>query len=105
MLLYGKCNVVVILVDLKIYIAALMHITDDIFSANDENKIIALVLINFSEAFDTINHNLPLHFIKLSGFQQSALELMQIYLDGRSQSVKVDNKLSKSCNVISGVPQ
>lgn len=84
---------------------ALLHITDDIIRAADEGRITALVLLDFSKAFDTINHNLLLEILHSCGVGVEALHLFQSYLTGRSQRVRFRGKLSNSKNSTTGVPQ
>ena len=61
--------------------------------------------IDFSAAFDRVNH-LGIHY-KLSsvGIGGSVLSILTQFLSNRSQQVMVDGCRSKLVNVVSGVPQ
>lgn len=84
---------------------ALANVTSDIIEAIDDGKISALVLLDFSKAFDTINHQLMCAKLKYYGFSDLSTNLISSYLTERSQKIKCINKLSSSLNILSGVPQ
>ena len=46
----------------------------------DKGNEIAVILMNLSKAFDTINHSLPLVKLEAYGFSMTSLKLMQSYL-------------------------
>ena len=60
------------------------------------------VFLDLSKAFDTIDHDLLLHFY---GVHCVALEWLRNYLSGRSQYVSYYDINSASHDVICGVPQ
>ena len=65
-----------------------------------------LVLLDFSSAFDTLDHRLLLS--RLSdhyGITGMALRWLSPYPQGRTQSVAINEALSDSVNVSYGVPQ
>ena len=63
-------------------------------------------IYTYSAAFDTINHEILLHRLSLSfGFSGVALRWFTSYLSLRTQSVKVNDTLSKAVPLIYGVPQ
>lgn len=84
---------------------ALLNITDDIIQATDEGKNTALILLDFSKAFDTINHKMLLCILKSCGFAVEGTLLLQTYLEGRSQFVRLDGNVSQSRDIFTGVPQ
>lgn len=84
---------------------ALANVTDNIMQANDLGKITVLTLIDFSKAFDTINHEVLLSILHFIGLSDEAVKFFANYLSNRSQSVKINNKLSQFLNVSSGTPQ
>ena len=61
--------------------------------------------MDFSKAFDTINHGFLLAKLKAYGFSKKALSFMCSYLNNRRQRVKINNKFSSLKEVIAGVPQ
>nr|CAI5834113.1 unnamed protein product [Callosobruchus analis] len=84
---------------------ALLKIIDDILHATDENKITALILLDYSKAFDKINHKLLLAILKYVGISESSLRLMTSYLEDRQQIVRVKETYSCPIGVSCGVPQ
>jgi ribonuclease P/MRP protein subunit RPP40 len=84
---------------------ALLKITDDIFSGIDASECILMVLLDFSKAFDTVNHKLLLTKLMAMGFNDSALNWFGSYLSGRHQKVKSAGTTSEWCSIDNGVPQ
>ena len=84
---------------------ALLEITDFIFQALDQSNIVIKTLLDYSKAFDCANHNIILAKLKSIGFTNSALNWINSYLTGRSQSVKTDAGRSHWKNLQNGVPQ
>lgn len=85
--------------------SALAVVTDEILSALDKGLVSVLVLLDFSKAFDTINHKLICAKLKFYGFLPSAVSLITSYLSDRSQKIVVNNISSTNLNIMSGVPQ
>ena len=85
---------------------ALIRITDDILFALDNKYFIALIMIDMSAAFDTIDHNILLHRLSHHfGINNSVLSWFRSYLNNRSHCVDVNNNISRSFQLFSGVPQ
>ena len=58
-------------------------------------KVSALILIDLSAAFDTIDHNILLTRLQSNfGISGTALPLLSSYLSNRSQSVRIGNHSS-----------
>ena len=85
--------------------SALLSISEDVLESFDDSEATLLVLLDFSKAFDTVNHRLLLEKLSILGFQQNALGWIESYLSGRKQRVKTDNDLSGWLNIGNGVPQ
>lgn len=67
---------------------ALLHVSDEIRKAFDKKCLTIMVLLDFSKAFDSLNHVKLL--TKLStdfGFASTAVDLIRNYLAGRFQRV------------------
>ena len=65
----------------------------------------AAMMLDLSAAFDLVNHSLLLQKLQLMGFGGLEIEWFSSYLDGRSQCVYIDGKLSDLVTVPVGVPQ
>ena len=75
-------------------------------AAMDNRQGTALVLVNFSGAFDTVNHNIMIQQLQLRyGFVGKALAWLQSYLEGRTQRVVIHDASSNTTRVTSGIPQ
>lgn len=84
---------------------ALNSTTDFILRAIDQKKITAVVYLDMSKAFDTINHVILLKKLKDIGLSSSALQWFESYLSQRKQAVRINSVLSDRLPVVSGVPQ
>ena len=85
---------------------ALLKLKNDIQINMAENKATAVVLLDLSAAFDTIDQiSLINRLTTWFGIRDTALRWFSSYLSDRSQSVKVDESLSKSTKLECGVPQ
>jgi hypothetical protein len=82
-----------------------LKITEDILDGIDDSEVALLVLLDFSKAFDTVNHKLLLEKLSILGFQENAVNWLKSYLSDRKQRVKTDNDLSDWKSIINGVPQ
>lgn len=86
-------------------VTALLDVTDNIARAVDDKETTALVLLDYSKAFDTVNHDLLCAKLRFYGFHTSALNLIKCYLTNRTQSIVLDNTVSSALPVTAGVPQ
>ena len=78
----------------------------DILRAIDDNKIVLLIMLDLSAAFDTVDHDVFLERLKSGlGICGTALNWFKSYLSGRSQSVLINGTQSKPTSLVCGVPQ
>ena len=85
---------------------ALLRVQNDILQAIDMKKCVMLLLLDLSDAFDTIDHEILLQRLRVSGgVCGTALAWFRSYLSGRTQSVKILNTTSKPRLFRYGVPQ
>lgn len=84
---------------------ALTKVTDDIFCGTDANKVTVLVLIDFSKAFDCINHELLIELLGYLGFSMQTCKFFKSYLSSRLQAVRTNKGVSNFAEVDNGVPQ
>ena len=71
----------------------------------DRGGELALVQIDFSAAFDRVNHRGLVSKLREAGVSGMILKVFQTFLSSRTQRVKVDGVCSSSIDVVSGVPQ
>ena len=84
---------------------ALLKINDDILDGIDDSEITLLTLLDFSKAFDTVNHRLLLEKLSILGFDLMALNWVKSYLSDRYQKVVIDSDVSSWAKIKNGVPQ
>lgn len=85
---------------------AVTKILDDIRDPFDQGHLTLLCLLDFSKAFDSVNHNLLcVKLVKYFRFSLTAVKLIKSYLSERFQKVKVGNNFSTLVQMYSGVPQ
>jgi hypothetical protein len=85
---------------------ALLSIYNDLLSACNQQKVSALVLLDLSAAFDTIDHDILLTRLSSTfGISGQALSLLSSYLIGRTHSVIVGDHSTKPSPLTTGVPQ
>jgi hypothetical protein len=83
----------------------LTHLQDQIIRHIDDNKVVILVLLDLSSAFDTVHHDLLLQKLESAGITECALEWFREYLSERTHSTSIYNTQSTSLKVPCGVPQ
>lgn len=71
----------------------------------DAGPLTGAILVDFREAFDTIDHKILLDKLQLFGICDSEHLWMTDYLSHRTQSVFMGGVLSSRQKVVSGVPQ
>ena len=79
--------------------------TSSIINRMEKSKQIDAVYTDFSKAFDRVNHKILLTKLSCMGFSNNILKWIGSYLNGRTQQVKFQGKLSKIVSVTTGVPQ
>ena len=86
--------------------SAIVKINYDILSSLDAGKCTVLVSLDLSEAFDAVNHNVPLNRLQyMYGITGTAFKWFQSYIEQRNNQVCVRDSLSQRRPVASGVPQ
>ena len=85
--------------------AALLCVSHTLQSALGSGKEDRIVQIDFSAAFDRVNHLGILYKLCSVGIGGSVLSILTLFISNRSQQVMVDGCRSKLVNVVSGVPQ
>ena len=85
---------------------ALLRVHNDIVNIVDQGKCAFLVLLDLSAAFDTVDHNILLSFLRDHvGLSGNVLSMFESYLVGRTQCISIHNILSSMSELLFGVPQ
>ena len=86
--------------------AALLNVANDLFLSLNKGNVSVLALLDFSSAFDTINHPILVHRLHTDfGFTDSVLQWSSSCLTVRTHYVSLSNHCSAFAPVHSGVPQ
>lgn len=84
---------------------ALLKVTEDIRKSMENSQVTILVLIDFSNAFNAVNHDLLLAVISHLNFSSTAIAWFSSYLRERQQAIRTGGSLSDWCELEAGVPQ
>ncbi|CAB4020527.1 Hypothetical predicted protein [Paramuricea clavata] len=84
---------------------SLIETTDTILNAIDKKKVTAVVLLDMSKAFDSLDHKILMLKLHDVGMSPAALSWFSSYLSNRQQAVRINSALSGKLTVHSGVPQ
>ena len=83
----------------------LLILVDEIINALDSGEIAVGVFLDFSKAFDTVNHKVLLSKLHHYGIRDKAYSWLKSYLSNRSQFVSYNGHKSSEKNITCGVPQ
>ena len=86
-------------------ISQLIITLNDFADCLKSKKQIDAILLDFSKAFDKVDHKLLLHKLSKMGITGKLHSWITTFLSNRTQVVLVKGKKSKPMLVISGVPQ
>src|SRR5208282_2011416 len=85
---------------------AVLRVLSDLLLNVDRGEVGALVLLDLSAAFDTVDHDILLRCMRTTyGFDGPVLKWFRSYLHGRSQYVRRVSSRSTSTKLFCGVPQ
>ena len=84
---------------------AIAEITDNLKNSTDNNLITCGVILDFSKAFDTVNHAILLQRLEEYGVRGLPLKWFDSYLSNRKQYVSLQNAKSSEQTITCGVPQ
>jgi hypothetical protein len=84
---------------------ALLKVSNDLREAINIGNVSFLLLLDFSKAFDKINHKRLIKKLRTFNLSESVVSWFVSYLEGRSQCVEVGGVFSRWLSVSSGVPQ
>ena len=80
-------------------------VSDMILDAMDRKELTAVVLLDLSKAFDSIEHSLLFKKLHSLGVSRKAVDWFKSYLSDRSPSVRIGHILSEGRVITHGIPQ
>lgn len=85
---------------------AMVKVLDDIRHQFDKDCLTVLCLLDFSKAFDRVNHKVLCgKLVSYFGFSTRAALLIENYLKDRTQRVDINGVISEARDILAGVPQ
>ena len=84
---------------------ALLNAQNTLLNSLNRNQISLLLLIDFSKAFDMVDHTILLHKLYHYGVRGTAFKWFKSYLDNRQQFVTINGSDSTRKHMQYGVPQ
>ena len=84
---------------------AILQLVNQITEAFSQGKYTLGISLDFSKAFDTVNHNILLEKLKAYGIQSENLKWFRSYLSNRKQFILYDDFKTEMKIVKCGVPQ
>lgn len=84
---------------------ALLKVISDLCKALDDQKLAYLVLLDYSKAFDLLDHDLLLAKMEYIGVEGTAISWFKSYIKDRQQCVKIEENISTLLTCDKGVPQ
>lgn len=85
--------------------STLIALTEEWRAALDSGNYAAAILMDLSKAFDCVPTKLLVEKLRAYGMQESAVNLIENYMSGRKQCVRVNGCTSSLLDVKKGVPQ
>ena len=85
--------------------SAALELIDRLMISMDKGKTPLAIFLDFSKAFDTLDHEILLYKLKYYGIKDKALFLFRNYLTNRRQYTELGGVKSNLSNIKTGVPQ
>ena len=86
-------------------VTCLFELLNNIYEKLDNKKMVAIVSLDLSKAFDSINHKLLLQKLENLNINVDSINYIKSYLNHRTQVTKFSNLISEENKIKSGVPQ
>lgn len=83
----------------------LIEFTQDLFDTLNQGGQTDVVVMDFSKAFDKVDHRRLLLKLRRLGINHGVMAWIQSFLSERTQRVVLEGEQSDTCSVLSGVPQ
>ena len=84
---------------------AALELIDSIYKKLDQGKTPIAIFLDLSKAFDTIDHKILINKLHHCGCRNISLNWFKSYLTERSQYVVINDTISKTLRITTGVPQ
>ena len=84
---------------------AILDLQAQIITSLENGEIPCTIFLDFSKAFDTVNHNVLLKKLEHYGVRGNVLQWFSSYILDRKQRVQLNDNLSDCINITNGVPQ
>ena len=84
---------------------AVIKLLDTIITSLEKGELAMGLFLDFSKAFDTVNHVILIQKLEHYGVRGMASNWIESYLNNRKQYCTYDSKKSKTRNITCGVPQ
>ena len=83
----------------------LFEVTNYLYQLIDDKKLAAVISLDLSKAFDSINHNLLLNKLSTMGLSENSILWIKSYLTNRQQFAQFKDYTSTNQAITAGVPQ
>ena len=84
---------------------AIFDTLQDVFQTWNKRNFSSCIFIDYSKAFDTIDHSILLQKLKLYGLDLNAIKFLTSYLANRQQRIVIRDQVSPYTKLRCGVPQ
>ena len=79
--------------------SASSKLLEELYEKSNESRITQGIFLDFSKAFDTINHDISIQKPPYYNFTNEACNLLNSYLSNRTQYVQIDQHKSSNVNI------
>ena len=86
-------------------VTQILYYLDKCFESTSLGKVVDSIYFDFAKAFDTVPHRRLCKKLSAYAIDGSILAWITSFLNGRTQSVKVNQSFSTTDAVVSGIPQ
>ena len=83
----------------------LIKLTEQAYKSTDKGKATTAITIDYSKAFDYVDHNVLIQKLMQLGVRAKVLKLIISFLSDRSHDTKIKGQSSEFLNIFCGVPQ
>ena len=84
---------------------AIFEVLQNVYQTWNERNYNSCIFIDYSKAFDTIDHSILLKKLDIYGLDTNSLKFLRSYLSNRQQRIKINTEVSPYSKLRCGVPQ